>query len=87
MKGAGYLHLFKNRELAYQEKSTDFNDLTNQELNKFRSIERDDVSYIDTASAVLSRGGGATFSVKSGVLSSLSIKSKNPFDKKSSSVS
>ena len=54
MKGIGFLHLFKNRELAFQEKSNEFGELNNDELTKFRSIERDDVSYIDSASAIIS---------------------------------
>jgi hypothetical protein len=55
------------------------------EINQFRNVERDDVSYIDNASAVLSRGGGKTFSIKSSALSAVSSKKTNIFDARSAS--
>jgi hypothetical protein len=74
MKGLGYLHLFANRDIMFQQVDQ-FSCLTEDELNKHRDTFRDDLSYIaDNASAVLSIGGGSTFSVKSSALSKLSIR-------------
>lgn len=70
-KGLGFLHLFKNRELAFQHVDK-FAELTVDELAKNQAQVRDDLSYIaDNASAVLSIGGGSTFSVRSSTLGSL----------------
>ena len=75
-KGFGTLFLFKNRELAFNQVD-DMVDLatldkTNTALFVERQREREDLSFIDQASAVLSRGGGMTMSVKSSALRSLS---------------
>ena len=63
MKGFGTLYLFKNRELAFQEidMSVDLGNLeksNNMNLFLERQKEREDLSFIDQASAILSRGGG-----------------------------
>ena len=79
-KGLGTLHLFKNRELAflYEDDSVaiDLSAISGQkashDLFLARQKEREDLSFIDSASAVLSRGGGNTFSVKSSALRSMS---------------
>lgn len=51
----GHLHLFKNRELAFQHISADCG-MTAQTLQNERDAMRDDISVIDSASAVLSTG-------------------------------
>lgn len=76
LKGFGTIFLFKNREIAFN-KVDDMVDLstldkTNTALFVERQREREDLSFIDQASAVLSRGGGMTMSVKSSALRSLS---------------
>jgi hypothetical protein len=62
--------LFKNRELAFQQSS---DHSTSDELKAERNIMRDDISYIDGASAVLSAGNGKSFSVRSSKISKRSI--------------
>jgi hypothetical protein len=47
--------------------------LTAEEILRARNKERDDLSFIDNASAVLSRGGGMTYSIKSSTLETLSM--------------
>ena len=70
-KGLGFLHLFRNRELSFQHIDK-FCDLTMAELAKNQACVREDLSYIaDNASAVLSVGGGSTFSVRASTLASL----------------
>jgi len=74
LKGFGFLHLFGNRDLLFQHVDQ-FACLTEDELTKHRDTVRDDLSYIaDNASAVLSIGGGSSFSVKSSALSKFTIK-------------
>lgn len=76
MKGFGTLHLFKNRELAFnaQDDSIDLSKIETRNNSVFldRQKEREDLSYVDQASAVLSRGGGKAFSIRSSTLRSLS---------------
>lgn len=52
-KKCGNLYLFKNRELCFQMVG---DDSTSSQLRLERSKLRDDISVIDSASAVLSRG-------------------------------
>jgi hypothetical protein len=82
MKGVGVLHLFKNRELALSaHEDSNFGMLTAEELLRARNKERNDLSFIDSASAVLSRGGGHAFSIKAGTLDMISLitpPTKNP---------
>ena len=47
--------------------------MTAEEILRARNKERDDLSFIDNASAVLSRGGGMTYSIKSSTLETLSM--------------
>jgi len=42
--------------------------LTAEEILRARNKEREDLSFIDNASAVLSRGGGMSYSIKSSAL-------------------
>jgi hypothetical protein len=68
--GSGYLYLYKNRELCFQQ--FEESNLPGH-IRAARLAERDDLSVIDQASAVLSMGGGRAFSVKSSAHSKLSI--------------
>ena len=76
MKGFGTIYLFKNRELAFNPIDDSVSlaqvDKANTALFLERQREREDLSFIDQASAVLSRGGGGTFSIRSSALRSLS---------------
>ena len=76
MKGFGTLHLFKNRELAFNpvDDSIDLAkiDAVSTSLFVERQKAREDLSFVDQASAVLSRGGGMAYSIKSSALRSLS---------------
>ena len=75
MKGFGTIHLFKNRELAFNpvDDSIDLGKIAgNSGLFLERQKEREDLSYIDNASAILSRGGGQAFSMRSSAMNSLS---------------
>lgn len=58
------MHLYKNRELAFHHFDED---AAASEIFAARQAEREDLSFIDNASAVLSMGGGKSFSVKSRV--------------------
>lgn len=60
-KDCGYLLVFKNREVVFQQALQ----MTTAGLAAERSQMRDEVSYIDYASAVLSSRGGKAFSVRS----------------------
>lgn len=76
MKGFGMLYLFKNRELAFNPVDDSINlgaiDSANTGLFLARQKEREDLSFVDQASAVLSRGGGMAYSMRSSALRSLS---------------
>lgn len=77
IKGCGYLHLFKSRELAYnfidESSGGTLTDLKiADDIFRARNQEREDLSFIDGASAILSRGGGHSFAVKAAALSKLS---------------
>ena len=75
MKGFGTLHLFKNRELAFKQidELVDLGqiDAEREDLFLARQKEREDLSFIDQASAVLSIGGGKAFSMRSSAMNSL----------------
>lgn len=68
--GCGFIHLYKNRELAFHYM---MEHETSHDVFAARQVEREDLSYIDGASAVLSLGGGKAFSVRSSKLSKLSL--------------
>lgn len=75
LKGLGALHLFKNREIALSTTEDAYNDngLTSEELMRARNKERQDLSFIDSASAILSKGGGHAYSVKASTLDAMSM--------------
>ena len=80
LKGLGFIHLFKNRELSFHPQSDMYSELTLDALNKEREDRRDDLSQIaDNASAVLSIGGGSSFNVRSEMLSRMSIQTPSHF--------
>lgn len=76
MKGFGTVYLFKNREIAFNpiDESVDLATLDKNNTTLFveRQKEREDLSFIDQASAILSRGGGMAYSVRSSAMKSLS---------------
>ena len=76
MKGFGKIYLFKNRELAFNpvDDTVDLSKVDQISTNLFleRQKAREDLSFVDQASAVLSRGGGLAYSVKSSAMKSLS---------------
>ena len=76
MKGFGTIYLFKNREIAFNpvDESVDLATLDKNNTTLFveRQKEREDLSFIDQASAILSRGGGMAYSVRSSAMKSLS---------------
>jgi len=73
MKGFGILHIFKNREIALSGFEEVQGQLTKEEIMRARNKERQDISFIDSASAILSRGGGMGFSVKASAIDALSL--------------
>jgi len=78
MKDLGTLYLFKNRELGFNAVEDTAANLEPLAVKKGTDIflarqrEREDLSYIDNASAILSVGGGRSYSMKSSVLRTLS---------------
>ena len=58
--GCGFMHVYKNRELAFHYQ---MEHETTRDVFAARQLEREDISFIDGASAVLSVGGGKAFSV------------------------
>jgi hypothetical protein len=64
------MHLHQNRELAFHHLNEGE---TAQEIFAARQAGRDDLSFIDGASAVLSLGGGKAYSVRSSKLSKFSV--------------
>ena len=67
----GNLHLYRNGELHFESKSETENAL-NTPLK--RHEPREDISVIDTASAILSTTGGKVMSIKSSYLENLSVR-------------
>ena len=67
----GNLHLYKNGEIFFESRSE-----TDLALNSphRRADPREDISVIDTASAILSTGGGKVMSIKSSYLENLSVR-------------
>ena len=60
----GYLYLYRNRELAFNSSLKD---------SCIEYNDREDISLIDGASAVLSAGGGKAYSVRSSKVSKFSL--------------
>ena len=79
LKDLGTMYLFKNRELGFNSVDDTIGNLEplagkkGTDIFLARQREREDLSYIDQASAVLSVGGGRSYSMKSSVLRTLSM--------------
>lgn len=79
LKGIGTLYVFKNRELAFNaidESVANLEPLAGKkgtDIFLARQKEREDLSYIDNASAILSTGGGRSFSMRSSVMKTMSM--------------
>lgn len=79
LKEIGTLYLFKNRELAFNAVDESIENLEplggkkGTDLFLARQKEREDLSYIDQASAILSAGGGRAYSMRSSTLRTLSM--------------
>ena len=82
MRGLGTIFLFKNRELAFEfneesmvggfmPKSGLNGTAAHNDIFLARQKQREDLSFIDSASAVLSVGGGRAYSIRSSTLKSL----------------
>ena len=81
MRGLGTIYLFKNRELAFEfnednmvgfmQKSGLNGTAAHNDIFLARQKQREDLSFIDSASAVLSVGGGRAYSIRSSTLKSL----------------
>ena len=67
----GNLHLYKNGELFFESKSETDNAMGSPTK---RAEPREDISVIDSASAILSTGGGRVMSIKSSYLENLSVR-------------
>lgn len=68
----GNLHLFKNGELVFESKAETEHQLASPW--KQRLEPREDISVIDSASAILSAGGGKAMTIKSNYLENLSVR-------------
>ena len=74
LKDIGTLYLFKNRELAFNAVDESISNLEplggkkGTDMFLARQREREDLSYIDQASAVLSIGGGRSYSMRSSAI-------------------
>ena len=68
----GNLHLFKNGELVFESKAETEHQLASPW--KQRLEPREDISVIDSASAILSAGGGKSMTIKSNYLENLSVR-------------
>ena len=69
----GVLHLYKNGELIFESKS-DLEQLLHGTPSRRNAEPREDISVIDTASAILSAGGGRVMSIKSSYMENLSVR-------------
>lgn len=81
----GALHLYKNGEMLFESRS-DIEQLFGTP-SKRNQEPREDISVIDTASAILSAGGGRVMSIKSSYLESLSVRTPNSQISKSTNLS
>jgi hypothetical protein len=82
------LHLFKNGELVFESKTAEQLLDETTSLFKRRQEARDDISVIDTASAILSQTGGRAFSLKSDYIENMSIKTPGThFSSRKSTIS
>ena len=76
----GNLHLYRNGELIFESKG----DL--ETPSKRNEAAREDISVIDTASAILSQGGGRVMSIKSSYMENLSVRTPKSFISKASTT-
>ncbi len=65
------MHLYKNGELFFESKAETENAMGSPTK---RAEPREDISVIDSASAILSTGGGRVMSIKSSYLENLSVR-------------
>ena len=79
MKDIGTIFVFKNRELAFNAIDESISNLEplagrkGTDLFIARQREREDLSFIDNASAVLSAGGGKAYSMRSSAVRTMSV--------------
>lgn len=70
----GNLHLYRNGELFFESKSENASTDPSSPGWKRNSEPREDISVIDSASAILSTGNGKAMSIKSSYLENLSVR-------------
>jgi hypothetical protein len=81
----GVLHLYKNGEIQFESKAE--MDSNSPQRRQFDPA-REDISVIDSASAILSSGGGRVMSIKSSYLENLSVRTpQSQYSKASSGFS
>lgn len=80
----GALHLYKNGEMLFESRS-DIEALVNGTPSKRNNEPREDISVIDTASAILSAGGGRVMSIKSSFIENMSVRTPQSHISKASS--
>jgi hypothetical protein len=82
----GCLHLYRNGELSFESR-IDSGTMDGQSAGWRRSNDnpREDISIIDSASAILSSGGGRVMSIKSSYLENLSVRTPHSQISKASS--
>ena len=81
----GNLHLYRNGEIFFESRSD--TDLALSSPHR-RADPREDISVIDSASAILSAGGGKIMSIKSSYLENLSVRTpQSQYSKASSGFS
>lgn len=75
IKQFGYLTVFRNGELCFVQLEQALADPTESvALSRMKQRDEDGATILDRASAILSLNGGTTFSVKSGWLTNMSVK-------------
>lgn len=74
----GSLHLYRNGELFFESKSENPSNDPSSPSWKRNSEPREDISVIDSASAILSSGNGKAMSIKSSYLESLGEDPSDP---------
>ena len=71
----GSLHLYRNGELFFESKADSGMSIDPSSPGWKRNLEpREDISVIDSASAILSTGNGKAMSIKSSYLENLSVR-------------
>ncbi len=79
----GNLHLYRNGEIFFESKSETDNALASPHK---RADPREDISVIDSASAILSTTGGRVMSIKSSYLENLSVRTPQSQYSKANSI-